>query len=460
MDNTRAPAHLSSLLRVARRARNHDDIAASDKKKIATYLTSPVSTGLWNLSAAWLPTAGISAAIWSEIEKEIKDKDSVAIRSGKRDRRIKITEEWSDNLKSEVSSKITFFFTLFNYLHAQDLQQPEDDAQFNSDHEITQLVLDLIDVTEIFRAYAEALKHFKENIWHSNFKPSTVLDQPTRLKNGSFILQKAPIDNGSTLVAISWDDAPLRDLKRFFDLLGKVENASIMPIFSPEEEVFAPYFNLLSMAYETVVPQEHLQPLILKAITNFNEYNYTDSVSSIGLASEDVLTQIYETLYREQLTKGLTLGQLADELHARAAAKFRKKEDSVPDLSALFPELKAALEDPALASQRTVELLRRMVVLTIEANKHLIARVDKIGKPERRYSIYPESVSHAVTELIRYRNAASHKSRIPIGPMECRRAAHSFIVLMSWWLQEKTMIDWSKTADEIVRECAERNSKI
>lgn len=233
-----------------------------------------------------------------------------------------------------------------------------------------------------------------------------------------------------------------------------------MLFFSPEEEVFAPYFNLLHMAHELLIPQEHLQPFVLKAIANFNEANFTDCVSAIGLASEDVLTQIYETLYREQLTKGLTLGQLADELHIKAIAKIKKKEDTPPDLSLIYPEIKAAIEDVNLTAARSLELLRKVLTTTIESNKHILSRVDKIGKQEKKISIWPDNVNHAVTELIRYRNAASHKSRIPIGPMECRRAAYSFVVLIRWWLRERTLIDWSKNPDEIIRMCIDRNNKI
>lgn len=232
-----------------------------------------------------------------------------------------------------------------------------------------------------------------------------------------------------------------------------------MPVFSPEEEVFAPYFDLLGMAYDFVIPQVHLQPLIEKAMTNFAEENFSDCVSAIGLASEDVLTQIFETLYREQLTKGLTLGQLADELHARAAAMFKKKDDPPPDLAVLYPEVKAAIEDPLLTPSKAVELLRRLLTLTLETNKHTNLRIDRLGRPEKKTSIWPELVNHAVNELIRYRNAASHKSRIPIGPMECRRAAFSFVVLIRWWLKERTQIDWSRTPVEILKSRVDLYSK-
>jgi hypothetical protein len=434
------------------------DVSQSEKLKIVQYLENPVSYGLWRMNAEWLSMNGISQDIWTEIEKEIKDKEAIVIKSGKRERRIKVSPDWRENLQGEVCSKISFLFALFDYLSKLETQQSQEDDQFGADHEATQLVLDLIDISPVKIKYAEALTFFQNKIWFPGFKPITTLNSPSRSKSGIFILQNGP-NHRESVTAIAWEGAPLEDLKQFWALLGKAYNTTVMPIFSPEEEVFAPYFDLLSMAQEQIVPQSHLRPLINKAISNFNDKNFIDCVSTLGLSGEDILTQIYETLYREQLTKGLTLGQLADELHNRASIKFKKKEEISPDLSSLFPVLKTAIEDPTLSAARSVELLRNVLALSIEVNKHTQAKIEKIGKVERKLSIWPESVNHSVTELIRYRNAASHKSRIPIGPMECRRAAYAFVVLIRWWLHERTMIDWSKTPDEILRSCVDKYSK-
>ncbi|MFM2340639.1 MAG: hypothetical protein RLZZ592_292 [Pseudomonadota bacterium] len=443
------------------RSRMRSDIELSEKRKIVAYLENPVSCGLWHFRAEWLKDAGISADVWAEVEKETAGKDFVAIRSGKRERKIKVNEEWKSILKEEVQLKLTFIFRLFEYLAKTDIEEQEDEEaaeQYGQDYEITQLILDLIDVTAIRVKYADAVGFFKDRILYPHFRPITSRQNPTKLKSGFFLLQGSPLEEG-WLAAIAWSGTPLQDLKHFLALVGKTENIEVMPVFSPEEEVFAPYFQLLGLCYEIVVPQEHLQPFIQKALNNFVEGNYSDCVSAIGLASEDVLTQVYETLFREQLTKGLTLGQLTDELNSRASSKFKKKPEAPPDLSTLFPEIKSAVDNKDLSAAQSVELLRKFLALTIESNKHCLNRIEKIGRAEQKNLIWTEATNHAVTELIRYRNAASHKSRIPIGPMECTRAAHSFVVLIRWWFNERSRIDWSKSPDEILRECVERNSK-
>ena len=89
------------------RARNRGDIGPVEKKKIISYLENPVSCGLWHLRSTWIKDSGISADIWLEVEKETNGKDFVTIRSGKRERKIKANEEWKNNLREEVQSKLS-----------------------------------------------------------------------------------------------------------------------------------------------------------------------------------------------------------------------------------------------------------------------------------------------------------------------------------------------------------------
>lgn len=132
------------------------EINITEKRKIVQYLENPVSCGLWHLNATWLSFAGISADIWSEIEKEIKNKDTITIRSGKREKRIKVSEEWIASLREEVCSTISFIFALFDHLAKQDNLLPEDRELYSTDHEITQLILDLIDIEPIRTKYSNA----------------------------------------------------------------------------------------------------------------------------------------------------------------------------------------------------------------------------------------------------------------------------------------------------------------
>jgi hypothetical protein len=437
--------------------RHRQEVMSEEAAPIIAYLENPVATGLWRLAATWHRSGGISDAIWQEIDKEIGTNESIQIKSGKRDRKIRVTEEWKQEIREQVSGRISFLLTLFQFLAQQASGQPESDEAIAAEIEQEQLVLDLIDTSKIGSMYAEALKYFQDNLFRPSFLPVARVHAITRLKVGPFILIAGPRD-GDSLVMISWVREPVDAMRILLEKLGKITDAELMPVFSPEEEAFAPYLDLLGMVREYLVKQEHLRPLISKALTNFNEGNFTDCVSALGLAGEDVLTQVFETLFREQMTRGLTLGQLVDEINTRSAQFFPKRDEPAPDLSQLFTTINEAIDSNDHDSKHALEIMRQLLTQVIASNRHLLGRLDKVGRVERRVSIFPDKVADLLTELIRYRNAASHKSRVPIGPYECRRSAYAFVVLYSWWAREKNAIDWRMQPREIVVDCVRRNS--
>jgi len=141
------------------RANSRGDLELTEKQKIVAYLENPVSCGLWHLRADWLMDSGISADLWAEVEKETSGKDVITIKSGKRERKIKASEEWKDGLREEVQVKLTFLFRLFKYLAKEGVEEEEDEdedeEQYGHDHEAIQLILDLIDLSGIRLKYAD-----------------------------------------------------------------------------------------------------------------------------------------------------------------------------------------------------------------------------------------------------------------------------------------------------------------
>lgn len=437
------------------RPRQRPTVTADEATHVIQYLEDPVRVGLWRMSATWVSSGGVSADLWRDFENEVKDKETIQLRTGKRERKLRVTEEWKEETRSQVCDRISFLMSLFQFLDQQASGQAENQDASSSDSDEEQTVLDLIDTAAVATKYADALAYFHDHISHSSFRPSTVRHAVTRVKSGPFILTNGP-RNGTSVILISWLREPLEAMARFLQLLGKLQNIELMPVFSPEEEAFAPYFDLLGMVREHLVRQEHLGPIVEKALVNFSESNFAESVSAIGLAGEDVLTQVFETLFREQLGKGMTLGQLVDEINSRTASYFPKKEEHPPDLSALFNDLNQAISAGDTGHTQSLPLIRKLLAQVIEANKFMASRIDKLGQPERRLSIFPARVQHMLTELIRFRNAASHRSRVPIGPYECRRAAYAFVVLHGWWDREKRAIDWARSPAQIVIDCAQR----
>ncbi|MFM5008166.1 hypothetical protein ACEUB7_06505 [Aeromonas veronii] len=465
MDNSKSHIHdsyLSSLEKYRPRYIGDNISQISDEKlnkgdiqALSAYLNDPVSSGLWRFDAEWSKEESISNMIWEQVSKEIEGQDAILVDSGKRKIKINLDDDSRRNIKHTIFNRLTFIFTLFKFI-VEDTPEAESTKIYGRLGGDIQLILDLIDIDLIKSKYTEAINFFTQEIWFQGFVSFVRADHIFRLKCGSIITLDEP-RNGHDISIISWSGEPLKKISKFLELLNKTEEIILMPIFSPEEEVFAPYFDLLEITYQYIVKQSHLRPLFGKSINHFKEKNYSDCVISIGLSGEDLLTQVYETFFRTQLTKGLTLGQLADEINLKVDSLYEKKVERPPEFAELYEKIKSAISTDDNQIVKSLETLRELLTKTIENNKYLNSKIENIGKQKQSRSVFPPRVRHAINELIKFRNASSHKSRIPIGPYEATRAIYSLVIFLTWWDIEKSIINWDETPETIIKNCVLRS---
>ena len=95
-----------------------------------------------------------------------------------------------------------------------------------------------------------------------------------------------------------------------------------------------------------------------------------------------------------------------------------------------------------------------------EDKKHTMSTIEVLEKKRVTYSVFPKYLKENINELIRYRNATSHKSRIPIGNYEALRTVYCCITLLMWWINEKRSIIWKDTQDIILQNSIERNTGV
>ena len=104
-----------------------------------------------------------------------------------------------------------------------------------------------------------------------------------------------------------------------------------------------------------------------------------------------------------------------------------------------------------------LELIREVLIFIQDDKKHTIYLINNINKKESRVSLFPEHIRENINELVRYRNATSHKSSIPIGQYEAQRMVYCCITLIMWWKHEKDLIDWKDDQKTIIEKVIERN---
>jgi len=132
-------------------------------------------------------------------------------------------------------------------------------------------------------------------------------------------------------------------------------------------------------------------------------------------------------------------------------------QDTSPEINieTLFAEINTILYkdmssyDPQV-QHKTLDIIRKILHSIKEQNRHTEDQIKKAFHPDSRLSIFPKPIRANFNELLRYRNATSHKSRIPIGPYEAIRTIYCAVNLIIWWNEERTKIDWSKSKEEII----------
>lgn len=429
---------------------------AKSIEEIRLYLDNPTKSGLWYLQAGWIASARISEHIWKEFENKIGNKGVLELPS---QLHFKLTKEKKNALYESVNFRMTFIISLFTHLYHLDEQTTELPAYSSDDR----LIFEIANIRQLKREFSEAYRFFESNLYFEGFHPQITQDKLFRIKEGAFISRESP-SKAARILLVSTSRAALETIAQFLKLAGKISDYSLYPVFSPEEVVFEPYFTFLRASFPQVVSDQHASGLFERAFNEYSDENYSNCVSTIGLIAEDYLTQIYETFFRDVSPKGLTLGQTYDQIHSSIQKLFQPEPKKLSDITPVYNEIKQRLTeadvDPnALLNKETLKLIRTVLNMVREDREYFQDRIQNINKRSETISVFPKYLRDNLNELIRHRNAAAHKTRVPIGPYEALRTVYCLISLYLWWDAEKKAIDWKEDAVTILKKSIERNSK-
>jgi hypothetical protein len=322
-----------------------------------------------------------------------------------------------------------------------------------------ELALSLLDLAVLRRTYKQALEIFSQRIYHTLFRPRIFNQKPFFVRDGFLVLRHE--DHTRTLTSLQVE--PLRAYSEFLSSVGKLAKPELIRIFSPEEEVFSPYFVLLKLGARHVIGESGNTQLLAKAFEEYDSQSHTNCISTIGLLAEDYLERVYETFFREPCPKTLTLGQTYDHIHGRIRKMFDRSPRTHEPLDAIFAELAQSIcdaeESPPKKSVADVLRIVRKVASIIQLDRACLGeQLDSIRRTSSDLSCFPKQLRDQLTDLIRFRNAVSHKTRIPIGEYEALQSMHCFVNFVMWWNEENRVIDWTDDQRTILKKSIERNT--
>jgi hypothetical protein len=115
--------------------------------------------------------------------------------------------------------------------------------------------------------------------------PSTLpLGDYSRISSGGIVVLEGPKAGALRIASIT--RGPLDAVANFLCSAGCLKEFKVERIFSPEEDLFEPYFAFLSKAYNQLISDERVRPSLQTAFDHFQKGDYVHSVSTLGLIAE------------------------------------------------------------------------------------------------------------------------------------------------------------------------------
>ena len=432
-----------------------DFVSDKDINEVCRYLKNPTSSGIWVLKGLWLETEGITA----KILEEVKALEEQTKKSKKR------TPEAIEKSVIETAKRMTFVLGSFGYMS---YSNEADKKRYVSDVFRDDVLLIEAVEKKFSKECSREIAYFKENILCQALKPRISQREFTYVKDGlilNWLVEPQDKETVRPFKFLSLNPEPLEKIANFFTLIGKVSEYTIQPIYSPEDEVFEPYSDFLRLGSNRIFEEGKIQNLIHQSISTLESGNDAYAISTIGLVFEEQLTQIYETLFRIKCPQGLTLGELLDlinnEVRDRNPAKIKEPLPHAFDFSDIYKRINTAIEGNdlnTLTNKNVLIILRDMLTLVKENNANILSQLKSNSQKNESYSVFPTHITEGMDELIKFRNAISHRSRTPVGKFEATKSIFDLVSLSMWWRDEKKLVNWRKNPDEIIRQMVNRNN--
>lgn len=434
------------------------DLKDDEVDRILSYLKNPVASGVWQLTSLWNSDEeeSIGSYLRNSYERRLESTSSKRSSSA--------AEQYKEQLSASLN-KITHYFSLFSYIYFNE--------EKNTNNPYAELAISNIrgdyigffknlDYKDIKTKYPEAYNIFSTQIVYDGFISTVKKGKKIKTKTDCVFLSEK---KGEKITFTSLNKDALTIIENFFSSLKLISQSKIKRLFSPSDLVFAPYIEYLNEVYKKAIDYPDYQKSFSIAISEYQNDNYSHCINTIGILTEHILTQIFESIFRQETEERLSLGDLFQKIQQNVEEHVKpKKIYPSTNLSTLFTELNSThgkigtIPDEEIQKE-FIETFRKYMQFQKEQLHGIKETIDQSLKTKFSLSIFPKERLTNIHELKRYRNEISHKSRMPINEYEAIRCVYSCFALYSWWREMTDVIDWSKPIDEIINFLVQESKK-
>lgn len=407
-------------------------------EKFTSYLLSPYENGYWELKSEWNFASKYSLEILSEVETLDTSKIDTGISPSAI---IKNLGETKCEELLRITSRLSPVFSIFRA--ATEKQNGNTESKFSASDKWARK----IDLDAFINKFPEAYNVFSEEIYFKDIEVSILPNIFHKNKSGITLYTSFP-RNSNILHIISTDKNSLSNLKKFYEHLGVIENSSFGRVFSPDEILFKPYFHVVSAMLPTIFKDNQISILFEQALDYYERNDFQHCISRLGLIAEDYLQRIYTTLFREKIPTGLTLGQTLNNIY-REIDKTTNIEKPSPKKTDIAYKLIDSLQDE-IDVNILKNAIRELLAIICDDRGRFEKKLEEIKKPNKRRTPFPSFISENIDEILKWRNAASHNTRVALGTHEADRTLYCVTTLIAWWQQQILEINWENSKIEIL----------
>jgi hypothetical protein len=309
----------------------------------------------------------------------------------------------------------------------------------------------------------------------SHFRCSLVPENPGKIDfSNSYSHQyfQASQEPQGMLKAFSIHEQTILKLR---ELLEAVTDANleieVIRVFSPETllmELYVPIMRLLRPAnlISDVSTIKHLE----QVLDEIRDERFVHAIRATGIAAEELMVEIYETYVHEKAPSS-ALGELLvsfqsrlkEIVHGRATVSAPPLKDSKRAIGK-FIESEKQKPDPDKSAINLAEVLQKTLMPLVEDLSRRAAEFSRSNQKDVKVSVFPSYVQRCVSELVHLRNRVSHRveriasSVTNVGYVEASLALRAYVVLASWWHQERGQINYKQSRKKIVEDTAARSA--
>lgn len=421
-----------------RKNKSSKTFSSAQAKPLLDYLLSPYENGYWELKAKWKKDSDFAKLILDKLgisdvlAAEGLGKEMIAVKN--------LAEERRDHLLL-VTSRISSVNALFRSIVLTQMGK-ESPRLAESDEWVKE-----IDGGLIQKKYEDAYKIFSTKIFYDSYLHSVGEKKIYAIQSGLVICMEGPNSNGE-ISFVSNSKEPLENLREFYSELGTIFDSTLVRVFAPDEALMKPYFSMVSGILPHVINDSFQNSAFLQALDYYENDDYQHCISTLGLIAEDYMQRIFTSLLREQAPGNLTLGQIFDLINRRVDGIFAPPKPVLRPADKVFELIKEISAESGAVSLQPV--LREIVNIIQEDRVFNGKKIEEVSKITFKRTPFPLRINDNINELLKWRNAASHKSRVPLGAHEADRTLYCLITIVTWWQSQTLNIDWSKSKTEIL----------